>query len=137
MVEQQPSKLMTRVRFPSPAPDDVKVCKHMPEKLRRTKSPRQRKEEAYANEHRYCYEYRNAAVRLWAKRKKRNQRQARHKVRQLAAEAAAWGGEQGVADRLADGARVLGGLWKLRKAGVLTLRHVIERKRATGRRPIY
>src|SRR5262245_27872775 len=129
MVEQQPSKLMTRVRFPSPAPDEINVCKHMPEKLRRTKSPRQRKEEAYANEHRYCYEYRNGAGRAWAKRKKRNQREARRKVKQLAAEAAIGGGEEGAADRLADRARILGGYRKLHKSGVLTLRDVIEHKR--------
>jgi hypothetical protein len=106
-------------------------------KLRRNKSPQQRKEEAYANERRYCYEYRNVAVKLWAKRKKRNQREMRHKVKQLAGEAVAWLGDEDAADRFADKARVLRSYKKLHKWGVLTLRDVIEHKRATGRRPIY
>jgi SOS response regulatory protein OraA/RecX len=109
----------------------------MLEKLRRTKSPQQCKEEAYANEHRYCYEYRNAAVRAWAKKKRRNQREARHKVEQLAVKAVLCFEDEDAGDRLADNARVLRGYRKLHKSGVLTLRDVIEHKRATGRRPIY
>src|SRR5262245_53617285 len=109
----------------------------MLEKLRRMNFPRQSKEEAYANEHRYCYEYRNAAVRAWAKKKRRNQREARHKVKQLAAEAVIWYGDECARDRLEDRARVLCSYRKLHKRGVLTLGDVIEHKRATGRRPIY
>src|SRR5204863_3168161 len=29
MVEQKPSKLMTRVRFPSPAPETERICAHV------------------------------------------------------------------------------------------------------------
>jgi hypothetical protein len=109
----------------------------MLEKPRRRKSPGQRKEEAYANEHRYCYEYRKGAVRAWAKKKRREQREVRHKVRQLAVEAVSGLGAEDATDRLADGARALPSYRKLHKSGVLLLRDVIEHKRATGRRPIY
>jgi hypothetical protein len=109
----------------------------MLEKLGRTKSPQRRKQEAYANEYRYCFEYRNGAVRAWAKKKRRNQREARHKVRQFATGAVNSFGAEDSADRLADRVCAVRSYKKLHKSGVLTLRDTIEHKRATGRRPVY
>jgi len=94
----------------------------MLEKPRRRKSPGQRKEEAYANEHRYCYEYRNGAVRAWANKKKRAQREVRHKMRRLAFEAVSGRADEDATDRLGDGARALRSYQKLHKSGVLRLR---------------
>ena len=108
----------------------------MLEERRRRKSPQQRKQEAYEQERRYCYEYRNGAVKAWAKKKARNQRVVRRKVKQLAAEAATGSGDE-PADRFADKARALRSYRKLNKSGVLTLKEVLARKRATGRRPVY
>lgn len=102
----------------------------------RKKSPQQRQEEALKHERRYCYEYRNGAVRTWAKKKKRDQRAVRRKVSEFSLNVARHYADD-LVDSYQDDLRPLTGYRVLYKGGVLSLGELLEAKRRLGRRPVY
>ena len=77
------------------------------------KTPHRKKLDEYDRDHRYTYEYRNGAVRAWAKGKKRREREYRRTAKQ----------------EIATDGEVVVVKERRRKQGVVTLREKVKAKR--------